>query len=49
MKRAHRRAHVIFWLLIAPATAAGLALALARAPADAIGDIPPFARSEGAR
>ncbi len=40
MKRAHRRAHLLLWLLIGPVTAAGVALAVLRAPADAAGDIP---------
>ncbi len=33
MKRAHRRAHVWMWLLIAPIVAAGAALALVAKPA----------------
>lgn len=32
MKRAHRRAHVWMWLLIAPLVAAGAALALIAKP-----------------
>lgn len=40
MKRAHRRLHVLVWLLVAPAAAAGLALALRNLPADARADIP---------
>ncbi|MEZ5921647.1 MAG: hypothetical protein R3C60_09890 [Parvularculaceae bacterium] len=40
MRRPHRRAHLILWLLIAPAAAAGLALALMNRPADPRGAIP---------
>ena len=40
MKRAHRRLHLLIWMLVAPAAAAGLALALGNLPADARAGIP---------
>lgn len=48
MRRAHRRAHVLLWLLVAPATMAGLILALlhreptpfAAAPDAIVGEAP---------
>ncbi len=49
MKRAHRRAHLVLWLLIGPAAAAGLALAITRAPSEAAGDIPSAALTDAGR
>ena len=40
MKRAHRRMHVLLWLLLAPLTLAGLALALKSRPAALVTEIP---------
>lgn len=40
MKRAHRRVHLLIWLLVAPAAAAGLAFALRNLPAEPQADIP---------
>jgi hypothetical protein len=40
VKRVHRRLHLLLWSLVAPAAAAGLALALRHLPADARADIP---------
>jgi hypothetical protein len=40
VKRPHRRLHLVIWLLIAPAVAAGLALALRHLPAETRTDIP---------
>ena len=40
MRRPHRRAHLILWLLIAPGVAAGLVLALMNRPADPRSAIP---------
>lgn len=34
MKEAHRRAHVVIWLVLAPALALGLALALLSRPSE---------------
>lgn len=40
MKRPQRRLHLIMWIAIAPAIAAGLVLALQNAPADPVADLP---------
>lgn len=39
MRRPQRRLHLLFWLLLAPAIFAGLALAMNNAPADPITDL----------
>lgn len=49
MKRAHRRMHLILWLAILPAAAAGLALALLRAPPGATSELPPAILGDGGR
>ncbi|MEM6850833.1 MAG: hypothetical protein AAF527_03870 [Pseudomonadota bacterium] len=46
MRRAHRKAHLLLWLLIAPATALGLVAALsARRPEPVETYLPPAAAS----
>lgn len=39
MRRPQRRAHLLMWLMIAPAVAAGFFLALKNAPADSRSDL----------
>lgn len=40
MRRPERRLHLLLWIAIAPAVAAGLVLALRRAPADPVAELP---------
>lgn len=40
MKRPHRRLHLLIWLIVGPAAAAGLLLALNNVPADPRSDLP---------
>lgn len=40
MRRAHRRAHLLVWLLLAPAVAFGLFAAIARRPVASASDLP---------
>lgn len=49
MKRAHRRIHLLIWLIAGPLAAAGLGLALKYAPADPRADLPPAAVTNGGR
>lgn len=49
MKRPQRRLHLLLWIVLAPAFAAGLALAMLAAPDDAPGDLPAAAVSVEAR
>lgn len=49
MRRPQRRLHLIMWIVIAPAIAAGLVLALRNAPADPVADLPGVIVVDGAR
>ncbi len=49
MRRPQRRLHLMLWLLVAPAAAAGLLLALRHAPVAPVGEIPADAVTDGAR
>ncbi|MEL7028662.1 MAG: hypothetical protein AAGL49_05490 [Pseudomonadota bacterium] len=49
MRRGHRRAHLIMWIVLAPLTAAGLFLALSARKADPVEPYaPPLSASEEA-
>lgn len=49
MRRPQRRLHLLLWIAIAPAVAAGLVLALRRAPADPVADLPGVVVTDRAR
>ena len=49
MKRAHRRTHLILWLILGPVMVITLLLAVMHRPADPINDSLPSALIEGAR
>ncbi|MEX0643665.1 MAG: hypothetical protein WD076_00015 [Parvularculaceae bacterium] len=46
MKRPHRRAHLLIWLVLAPVVLAGVALALKARPPEPVADIPPSLAEE---
>lgn len=49
MKRVHRRFHLLLWLIVAPAAAAGVVVALQNLPADPRIELPDTAITGGAR
>lgn len=40
MRRAHRRVHVLVWLILAPAVAFGVYAAIAQRPGEPLTDLP---------
>lgn len=49
MKRAHQRSHLIFWIVLGPAIAAMLLLAVLNRPADPVNEALPAALIEEAQ
>ncbi len=49
MKRVHRRFHLLLWVIVGPAAAAGLVLALQNLPADPRVELPGSAVTDGGR
>lgn len=49
MRRPLRRMHLLIWMIVAPAAAAGLILALRSAPADPVSDLADAIVTDGGR